>query len=84
MMKGWIEALGDGQITEGELNGMKNGENISELSAEEQGAVVYDGATAYLFATTEIQDISNLMSWMFNFISLENELYDKASNMLTA
>lgn len=87
-MQGWLSSLGDGQITEGEVafidslgSGSVTLEGLSEM--ENEGEVLYDGSAAYLFLSVKMNDINNLVSWMFKFMSSKNELYDKASSMLT-
>lgn len=87
-MEEWIKTLKDNEITRGELShidSMASGSSVSQATlGEEQGETVYEGSAAYLYASTKINDINNLVSWIFSFISKENELYDKASNMLTS
>ena len=86
-MEGWLTTLQDSQITEGEISlisGLASGSKSFGDVEEDPGKVVHEGSEAYLYASMKINDLSNLMTWIFNFISKENELYDKASNMLSS
>ena len=90
-MEQWVKAMGDNKITESEIadiNGMISGGSANRLSsqiatASDNDPVVYEGAAASLYSSVQVSQISNLMNWIFSFTAQQNELYNKASGMLT-
>ena len=90
-MEQWVKAMGDNKITQSEIsniNGMISGGAVNKLASQAttdttNDPTVYDGAAASLYASTQVSQIANLMSWIFSFTTQTNELYNKASGMLT-
>ncbi len=92
-MEEWVRAMSDNKITQNEIsniNGMIGGGAAGKLFAQaatdgesDTSATVYDGASASLYASTQVSQIANLMTWIFSFTTQQNELYTKAAGMLS-
>lgn len=85
-MIGWITATKDGKVTTGEQNSINNDpfRSLDDLSEQEQGKTIYEGAAATFYTSFKINEITNLMSWMIKFLNIQKELNDKIASALGA
>lgn len=80
----WVRAMADSKITSYEAEVIAAGGSLEDYDADsDTSESVATDAAASLLASTEINDVSNTMNFIYNMITQENELYDKASQIMT-
>jgi len=83
-MVGWVQAMADSKITQAEVNAINSGGDVKSLGLTEDTSesLFGDGsAAATLYATTQINDITNVMNFMISFMSVQKQLEDKVNSL---
>jgi len=82
-MIGWVQAISDSKITQAEMATINSGGDVSALTEDTGVEGIYKDAAAYLYATTKINDITNVMNFMMSFMSIQKQLEDKVASLFT-